>query len=95
MNRHQEHVWFKKDITLMLVLLNVAVLKTAFVTNDKWYWLLWLTIPLLVAAIFYKKGVQKTTSPSISVTKSVSPWQSSKVLPLNQSSPQPVMSSDN
>jgi hypothetical protein len=34
-----------------LFLLNAIILKQAFVTNQKWYWLLCISMPLLITAI--------------------------------------------
>lgn len=41
-------------IVTILIFLNVIVLKSAFVINDKWYWALLLTIPLLLGAMKLK-----------------------------------------
>ena len=41
-----------------LFLLNAIILKQGFIANGKWYWLLSITLPLMIAAIIasYKKA---------------------------------------
>lgn len=40
-------------IIALLVSINVAILEAAFVKNEKWYWALAVSLPLLLLAIFY------------------------------------------
>jgi len=35
----------------MVVLINAIILKQAYIVNENWYWLLPLTIPILIIAI--------------------------------------------
>ncbi|HEX6845437.1 MAG TPA: FMN-binding glutamate synthase family protein [Chitinophagaceae bacterium] len=51
MTRIQKPVSASKIIILLLVLLNVIVLKAAYTGNEKWYWSLIITMPLLLLAI--------------------------------------------
>jgi glutamate synthase domain-containing protein 2 len=39
-------------IILLLVLINALILKVAFVDNSNWYWLMIITLPLLLVAIY-------------------------------------------
>jgi hypothetical protein len=45
----------------MVVLINVIVLKQAYIVNENWYWLLALTIPILIFAIIEKKAEIKVS----------------------------------
>ena len=38
-------------IVLLLVILNVLILKVAFIKNEDWYWALVITLPMLLMAI--------------------------------------------
>ena len=38
-------------IVLLLVILNVLILKVAFIKNEDWYWALVITLPMLLIAI--------------------------------------------
>lgn len=40
-------------IILLLVILNVLILKIAFIQNESWYWALVITLPLLLIAVLY------------------------------------------
>jgi hypothetical protein len=41
-----------------LFLLNAIILKQGFIASEKWYWLLSITLPLMIAAVIasYKKA---------------------------------------
>ncbi len=54
----------KEMFVIALIILNVVIIKAAFVGSDKWYGLLYLTIPLLLLAIIYD-----------SLRRMVSMWQ--------------------
>ena len=41
-----------QNIVLIFVLLNAVILETALVNNEQWYWLLLITLPLLLLVIF-------------------------------------------
>lgn len=45
-----------KMIVLVMLLANAIVLKNGFVTNAKWYWALFLTVPLLILVLHRKTG---------------------------------------
>ena len=38
---------------LLLIVLNAIVLEQGFISDEKWYWLLLITIPLLLIALFF------------------------------------------
>lgn len=40
-------------IVTILIFLNAIIVRSAFTINDKWYWALFVTVPLLVFAISY------------------------------------------
>jgi hypothetical protein len=40
----------------MLVLINVIIIENGFVMNRKWYWLLIVTVPALIAAATRRRG---------------------------------------
>jgi len=52
MSRNQEKVSAGGIIILILVMLNVIILKTAFIHDAQIYWGLTITLPLLLIAIF-------------------------------------------
>jgi hypothetical protein len=52
MSRNQEKVSASGIIILILVMLNVIILKTAFIHDARIYWGLVITLPLLLIAIF-------------------------------------------
>ena len=70
----------KTASVLMLVLLNVIIVKAGFITNDKWYWLLWVTIPLLIIAVVLKNSKPKIAKPSSSQIRYNSPWRKTRRL---------------
>jgi len=49
---HQKPVSVSGIVIVLFVLLNIAVLKEAYISNVKWYWALLVTLPLLLLAIF-------------------------------------------
>ena len=52
MSRNQEKISASGIIILILVLLNVIILKTAFIQDAQIYWGLIISMPLLAIAIF-------------------------------------------
>jgi hypothetical protein len=52
MSRNQEKVSANGIVILILVMLNVIILKTAFINDAQIYWGLVITLPLLLIAIF-------------------------------------------
>jgi len=52
MSRNQEQISASGIIILILVLLNVIILKTAFLHDAQIYWGLMISLPLLLIAIF-------------------------------------------
>ena len=52
MSRNQEKVSASGIVILILVMLNVIILKTAFIHDAEIYWGLVITLPLLLIAIF-------------------------------------------
>ena len=58
MIRNSKQVSVRNMILIILVLLNAVILSKGFTTNEKWYWLLIISLPLLLIAvrdIFQKK----------------------------------------
>jgi hypothetical protein len=57
MQRNQKKVSAGGTIVLLLLLLNVIMLKQGFISNEAWYKLAFVTVPLLLIAIvlFRKK----------------------------------------
>ena len=51
MERNQKHNSLSSIILLVLVFVNAIVLRTAYTVNEKWYWALLVTLPLLLIAI--------------------------------------------
>lgn len=51
MLRNQQTVSVSGVLTLTATIANAIVLKTAFTTNEKWYWALTVTVPLLFLSI--------------------------------------------
>jgi hypothetical protein len=56
MYRNQKRISVSGVIVLLLSLLNAVVLKQAFVAHSHWYWLLAITLPLLlISLLFFNK----------------------------------------
>jgi hypothetical protein len=51
MIQDQKRVSASGLIILVLVLSNVIAIKEAYIDNEKWYWVLFITLPLLLLAI--------------------------------------------
>ena len=47
-------------VLFMAVLINAIVLKIGFINNDKWYWALFITMPLFLIGIGIIKSDKKT-----------------------------------
>ncbi len=43
-------------IILFLVLLNIVILKIAFIKHENWYWILLITLPSLYATNYFLKA---------------------------------------
>lgn len=52
MYRHSDNDSIMGAIPVLLVLINVIILKEAFITEPRMYGLLWFTAPLLLLAIW-------------------------------------------
>jgi len=61
MKRNHSHSSENGLVLLMAVLINVIILKQAYIVNENWYCLLALTIPILIFAIIEKKGEIKVS----------------------------------
>jgi len=58
MKRNHPHDSENGMILLMVVLINVIILKQAYIVNVNWYWLLALTIPMLIIAINERRKIK-------------------------------------
>ena len=58
MHSNQQKISKGGLMTSLFILLNAIVLEQGLVTHDKWYWLLFFTLPALVISqgIFHRKG---------------------------------------
>ncbi|MEP7110794.1 MAG: hypothetical protein ABI760_22560 [Ferruginibacter sp.] len=57
-------------ISLVLILINAVILKHAFTLNEKWYWALIVTIPLLIASGIYNKKSRKVNNSGLNIFSS-------------------------
>ena len=53
MSENQNKKTEEKPMVLLLIVLNAIVLEQGFISDEKWYWLLLITIPLLLIALFF------------------------------------------
>lgn len=53
MSENQNKKTEGKPMVLLLIVLNAIVLEQGFISDEKWYWLLLITIPLLLIALFF------------------------------------------
>lgn len=53
MLQKENRVSISETVILFLVVSNALILKTAFVNNEKWYWSLIITLPLLLISIIH------------------------------------------
>jgi hypothetical protein len=51
MFHEEKNVSVSAAILVLVVVANVLVIKAAFVHDNKWYWLMIITLPLLAAVI--------------------------------------------
>ena len=51
MSRNKKTFAARKIIILLLVLINIIAIKEGYTGNEKWYWALILTLPLLLLSI--------------------------------------------
>ena len=52
MYRNQEHVSAGMLFAIVLVLISAIALEKGLVANPKWYYVLWITVPLLARCVF-------------------------------------------
>lgn len=55
MQRKQEHVSAGISFAVVLVLVSAIALEQGLVDNSKWYYILWLTIPLLGLCLYTER----------------------------------------
>jgi hypothetical protein len=55
MYRKQEHVSAGMSFAVVLVLISAIALEKGMVGNPKWYYILWITVPLLAAFIYTER----------------------------------------
>jgi hypothetical protein len=55
MHGNPEKVSVTDTLVVSVVLLNAIVLQRGFVVHQKWYALLWLTVPLLLITAVYQR----------------------------------------
>ena len=55
MYRKQENVSAGMSFAIVLVLASAVALEKGMVANPKWYYVLWITIPLLAACVYTKR----------------------------------------
>jgi hypothetical protein len=51
MSHNREQVPVKGTLVVLFVLINAVILRSGFVVHNKWYWLLALTVPLLLRVV--------------------------------------------
>jgi uncharacterized membrane protein YhdT len=61
MYRKQEPVSVGMSFAVLLVLASAIALEKGIVTHPKWFKMLWITIPLLVICLFYKRNKRFNT----------------------------------
>ena len=59
MQKEPGPISYRNIVVLIAILVNTIVLKIGFTNNDKWYWVLFITIPLLMIAIGMNKQHKK------------------------------------
>lgn len=57
MSQNQKTVWFSNTILILTILLNAVVIKIAFTENQNLFWILIVSVPLLVTALFNSKQI--------------------------------------
>ena len=55
MYRKQEHVSAGMSFVVVLVLISAIALEKGMVADPKWYYILWVTVPLLAAFIYTER----------------------------------------
>ncbi len=55
MYRKQEHVSAGMSFAVVLVLISAIALEKGMVADPKWYYILWVTVPLLAAFIYTER----------------------------------------
>ncbi len=60
-----------KLFLVLLLVINTVVLKIAFIHHEKWYSVLLISIPMLVAAIISNKRKRKVVQDQPSITEKV------------------------
>ena len=71
MYRKQEHVSAGMSFAVMLILLSAVALEEGLVVSPKWYYVLWVTLPMLAvyAWIFRKSSMEEKGKSWYSITK--------------------------
>ena len=59
MQKEQGSTSLRSIALLIAVLVNAIVLKIGFTANDKWYWTLFISIPLLLVTLGMNKQDKK------------------------------------
>lgn len=59
MLKNEKFVPFSGAFLLLVVLINVLIIRAAFIHSDNFYWVLLFSFPLMVFAIYYKRIVSK------------------------------------
>ncbi|WP_207515137.1 hypothetical protein [Longitalea luteola] len=55
MYRNHERVSVGMSFAVLLVLASAIALERGMVSHPKWYYILWITIPLLVVCLFHER----------------------------------------
>lgn len=69
MRRKAKQASLRQMLTLLMVLINVAIIRLAYTQNQKWYWNLLLSAPLLIVVL---KGQRNKKGRVLKQTKSTS-----------------------
>ena len=65
---------FSGAFLLMVVLINVLIIKTAYINNQDFYWALLFSIPALGFAIYYKGTVSKKGTDDKKININAATW---------------------
>ncbi len=60
MQADKENTSFKGLMVLTLIFINAIVVKVAFLSGENWYWLLVVTLPLLLMSVYTKRKRKRT-----------------------------------
>ena len=64
MKRNQQKVSVGNSVLCWLAILNVIVLHEGYVSHPGWYQLAWVTVPLLIASLFFRRRRVKKNEPA-------------------------------